>query len=420
VKLKSCIKVAHGRCAHPEETVQRLESIFRSRYDYWLHEEAVAAHLYWTAMFLEEEPEFRSMGKGESALWSKAGALAEGAEWLTCREFDRLPGYVTAYEEDAGDCLSIATLVSHVAIATPPVIDRIRELDAARHWVDGTSLESERVVKVPLEYVRQISGPNGRASGNRLEEAIVHATHEIFERRAHITVLRGRMIMPTIDAGTIEHPVLQEQVGFFLNTGIEVTLKDLSFGGELPCVGAYFYDPNVPDNFQFHHFFKVGSSFNREEALLRVFTEYAQGRMRDEFIRASEGDAGRILRHDFRRLQSQGHDCDNFLSAFTYGFVPYRTAAFLTEGEVVPFAPGDGYEDCLDDIAHARSICEALGKEYVVVDLTDPDIGFPVVQVVIPGYSDVLPFHPASSRVLFRPWTRDEVLHSYTHVEPSA
>ena len=78
------------------------------------------------------------------------------------------------------------------------------------------------------------------------------------------------------------------------------------------------------------------------------------------------------------------------LSAFMFGFVPYRRADFFLEGEIVPFDPGPQYRDCLDDIAHARSICEALGKDYIVVDLTEPQIGFPAVQVVIPGYSDVV------------------------------
>ena len=40
-------------------------------------------------------------------------------------------------------------------------------------------------------------------------------------------------------------------------------------------------------------------------------------------------------------------------------------------------------------------------------------IGFPVAQVIIPGYSDVLPYHPAHSHGLFRRWTRTEVLQSY-------
>ncbi len=48
-----------------------------------------------------------------------------------------------------------------------------------------------------------------------------------------------------------------------------------------------------------------------------------------------------------------------------------------------------------------------LEKDIILVDLTDPRVGFPVFQVVVPGYSDILPYHPANSPVLFTGWTRD-------------
>lgn len=412
LELKPARKIAFGRCVAPEETVSRLEGILAPRHDYWLHEEEVAEHLHWAAMFIEDT-DFRAMGKGISSVLSKAGALAEGAEWLAAREVTQLPGYVAAPQAGMADALPIEDLVAHIATATPPVVNRIKSLDAAQHWVDGWSIMHERALKVPIEYVRQISGPNGQASGNCIEEAIVHATLEVLERRAHITVLRNRMVVPTIDVACVKHPVLRDLIAFVLAQGIEVTLKDLSFGGELPCVGGYFVDPSVPDDHQFHHFFKVGASFNLEDALLRVFTEYVQGRKRDEFIDGSAAEQARILQHDFRQLKTMGSACDNFLSSFMFGFVPYHDAGFLREGEVVPLDAGPRYEDCLDDIAHARRLFEALGKDYIVVDLTHPDIGFPVVRVIVPGYSDVLPFHPATSPVLFTPTQRDDVMRAY-------
>ena len=416
MKLQSRRKLAHGRCVPPAETIARLEALIRPHHDYWLHEETVAEHLHWTAMFIDGI-DFRSMGKGVDLASSTAGALAEGAEWLTSRETGKLPGYLGAREHEVPDALPIASLVSHIATATPPVLDRIRALDEGFHWVDGWSLIDERTLKVPLEYAHLISGPNGKATGNNIEEAIVHATHEIFERRAHITALRNRMVLPTIDPATVTHPIVRGQMAFFQSRGIEVILKDLSFGGVLPCLAAYFVDRNIPEEYQFRHFFKVGASFDREEALLRTFTEYAQGRRQHEFITAEtgdrEGEISRLLAHDFRSLRSQPDDCDNFLSTFMFGFVPYRNAEFLREGDIVPLDKGPQYADCLDDIAHAREICETLGKDYIAVDLTDPEIGFPVAQVIIPGYSDVLPFHPADSRGLFQRWTRTEVLAAY-------
>jgi len=419
MKLESRIKIAHDRCVEPEETIARLEELIRPRFDPWFHEESVSDYLHWSAMFIDKHPDFRSMGKGTRPEFAHAGALAEGAEWLTAREVDELPGYVAGRQREIENPLPIEDLVPHIATATPPVIDRIKQMDEAMHWVDGWSLIDERPVKVPIEYVRHISGPNGKATGNFLEEAIVHATNEIFERRAHVTVLKNRMVVPTIDPETIEHALIRDQIGFIRSKGIEVILKDLSFDGVLPCVGVYFFDPHIPEDVQFHHFFKVGAAFNREEALTRAFTEYTQGRRHDDFLDPEieaagwEEELARLLEPDFRRLKTQGNDCDNFLSSFMFGMVPYRDASFLREGEIVPFDRGENYRDCLDDIAHAGSICKALGKDYLFVDLTDAEVGFPVVQVVIPGYSDVLPFHPADSHGLFRRWTRDEVMASF-------
>lgn len=414
MKLKSSIKLDCGRSVPPEETVRRLDAVIGAKHDYWIHQEQVDERLFWSALFIEGM-DFRAMGKGVTALLSHAGALAEAAEWLTSLDIERLPGYTHTHQDEWADVphLPVEELLTHVATATPPVLETIKELDAARHWVDGWSLTTGQSMKVPIEYVGLIGGPNGKASGNTLEEAIEHGIMEIFERRAHITVLRNRLIVPTIDPATIPDPLIRQHIAFLEERGIKITLKDLSFDGVLPCVGAYFEDPHVPADVQFHHFFKVGSSFNGIEALTRVFTEYTQGRGRDEFIGGSREELDRILRHDFRQLPTMDRTGDNFLSAFMFGFMPCRDADFLREGEVIPFPSRPGYRDSLDDIKQARSICGQLGKDMIVVDFTDPSIGFPVAQVIVPGYSDVLPFHPANSSGLFTRLTRSEVLAMY-------
>jgi ribosomal protein S12 methylthiotransferase accessory factor YcaO len=406
---------------HPAKTIARLEKIFGSRYDYWLHEETLSEELHWSAMFIEEL-DFRAMGKGLTPEGSKAGALAEGAESLLSRETGELAGYLGAREKDVSNALSIASLLEHVASATPPVLERISALDEAYHWVDGYSLIHQTTRKVPIEYVRFISGPNGRAAGNNLEEAILHAALEIFERRAQIAVLRNRMVVPTIDASTITDPFVHRQISFLQKHGIEVVFKDLGFDGALPCIGAYFVDRNIPEQYQFRHFFKVGASFDTHEALQRIFTEYAQGRRKHEFLDPQsaqiDAEVGALLDYDFRRLPAQPDDCDNFMSAFMFGFVPYRDGDFLREGAEVSLNAAPVQEDCLDDIAQVCSVCETLGKDCLVVDLSDPEHDFPVVQVIVPSYSDVLPFHPAESCALLKKWTRTDVLESYQTKNP--
>lgn len=416
MKLESCIKNRYGKCDTPENTIKRLESAIGALYEWEYLEEKVSDYLYWSLMVCHELG-WQSMGKGISPIMCKAGALAEFAEaagWLTGDEVVRLPGYVAAHQDDLEDPLRIEDLLSHVSSATPSVLEKIKKLDSAQHWVDGYSLMDDRTLKVPIEYVRLISWGNGHAAGNRMEEALDHAANEVFERRAQITVVKNRMVVPTIDVDTIDNPIIQSQIDFVRSRDIELYIKDLSFGGELPCIGVYFLDHNIPGDYQFKHFFKVGSSFDKEDALIRCFTEYTQYRRRQDFIRGSEEEQKELLERSFRNLKCMGDDGDNFLSSWMFGMLPYADASFLREGDVIAFDGGDCFDDFLEDLEKAKEVCGKLGKDCIAVDFTDPDIGFPAVQVIIPGYSDILPYYPQSSEVsLFRRLPRDELLDSY-------
>lgn len=412
MKLQSHLKLPHGRCREPSETIQLLTPLLAA-WDPWLHEEKVSDELHWAVLTIDGL-DFRAMGKGTEAEQARAGALAEAAEWLLARELVDLPGYCCSHQEDLErPQIALEQLLHHVAGATPPVLENLKNLDAAQHWVEGFSLLDHRPVLVPAAYVQQISGPNGKAAGNVLEEAIVHGALEVFERRAHITVLRQRLVMPTYDPQSISDPLLRRHFRFCDERGIRWTLKDFSFGGVLPCVGVYFEDPQVPEEFQFRRFLKVGASFDPVTALTRCFTEYVQGRRADEFIDGSPSAQEHLLRHDFRQLRSESVGCDNFLPAFMFGFVPTREADYLTQGERVAFPSGAMSPDIREDVDAACRVCEALGKDLVVVDWSQPGTNFHVAQVIVPGYSDALPYHPANSPVLLRTVTRPDVLHGF-------
>lgn len=402
MNLQPCPILGYGKSDTPENTVRRLESALGSLYQYKYVEGQTAEYLYWSGVFIDEI-DFEGAGKGISPILCKASALAETAERLAIRDLTHLPGYVKAHQKDVARPVRIEDLLVHVASATPDIVAKIKDSDLAQQWVDAESLLSGKIRKVPIGYVHGISGTNGLASGNRIEEAIVQATNEVYERRAAITVLRSKLIMPTFDIATIENPVIRRQIQALQSLNIEIVIKDFSFGGVLPCVGVYFINHSVPQDLQLHHILNVGTSFDREEAIMRAFTEFAQGRKFEN----------RPLREGFERLKCLGDNTDHFLALFKYGYVSYTHADFLKEGDVVPFDRGRIYGDCLDEIEQAKVIFRQLGLDYLVVDCTDPRIGFPVVNVIVPGYSDILPYHPRSSKVLFRGWSRDDVVGYY-------
>jgi len=163
MELKSCKKIGYGKCETPENTVKRLESLLGGRYEYRMLEEKVSDNLYWAAMFIDGL-NFRAMGKGVSAILSRAGALAEGAEWLTARDIGQLPGYVTGHQDELDNALPIEDLLSHVSTVTPAMLARIKDQDAARYWVDAESLLDGRRYKVPVEYIRRCGGEPHRGS----------------------------------------------------------------------------------------------------------------------------------------------------------------------------------------------------------------------------------------------------------------
>jgi ribosomal protein S12 methylthiotransferase accessory factor len=404
MQLSNCSKLAHGKCETPEDTIARLDKALSAVHKYECVPQQVSEHLHWVALFIPEI-NFQSMGKGISATLATASAMAEAAERLAIRDCTRLPGYVCGNEKNIANPLRIADLLSHVSTATPDVVEKIVATDLAQHWVDACSLLTGDQMKVPIQYIHGISGSNGLASGNRMEEAIVQATHEVFERRAAITALKNKMVLPTIDLETIANPVIREQISFIRSHNIDVYIKDLSFGGVLPCVGIYLVDNNVPAEFQAHHLFKAAASYDSDLAIMRTLTEFAQGRRFD--------DSEQTLTKGFERLKCEGDAPSHFLTSFKFGYVSYDDPSFMTQGDLVPFEKKDAGSDCMADIERNKDICRQLDKDYIVVDATDPAIGFPVAQVIIPGYSDILPYHPATSRVLFDGWSRDETVGYY-------
>lgn len=397
LKLSSARRVSHGRCAKPEDTLRRLESALAGTYQFRYTEERIADSLY-RGSVVTDALGFPPMGKGSTPLLCRISALAEAVEWLALKRRRELPEYSNAHQDEIETPLTVEELLTHIATVTPEMAARIKQTEAARHWVSGYSLMQECPVNVPLEYVHGISGTNGLAAGNCMEEAIVQGTNEVFERRAVITLIKNRMTVPTFDIDSLENTVAREQISCMLDHGIDVTIKDLSFGGALPCVGVYFRDRRIPPELQCHHLFKAAASYDRSAALVSCLTEYAQ------LTRLADRDVPSSREHERLLCEEDG---DNFLPLFWFGYVPFSRADFLDEGEVIPFDPGELPADCLEDIERAREIFRQLGKDYVVVDMTDPNVDFPVVQVVIPGYSDILPYHPASSPVLFTGWTRD-------------
>lgn len=308
-------------------------------------------------------------GKGITPEAARISALMESLETWTAEHL-ALP-VVRGTARDLG-----ARAVDVRALPRPRGrLDR----SARWRWVEGWDLVNDRAVLVPEQSVTldttfttppvfDISS-NGLASGNVLVEAIVHGLCEVIERDAEAAWRRAggdrRIVLDTIT-----DPVCRGLVDQITATGARIFIWDL--GGIIPVVGcAIMEDPREPAWRALGFYQGFGAHLQPEVAIARAFTEAAQTRLtyiaggRDDFFafdyaRATDPE---ILGDLWDRLAAP---CDE---PAVFDELPRRDTAGLGEDlEVL-----------------VQLACEAGAAQVIVVDLTHPQLGVPVVKVLVPG-----------------------------------
>ena len=74
----------------------------------------------------------------------------------------------------------------------------------------------------------------------------------------------------------------------------------------------------------------------------------------------------------------------DWLRSATRANQPYLVPAAVPPRRISDY-PRQASDDLADDVRHCQAIVEAKGLELLVLDQTRPDIGLPVVKVVVPG-----------------------------------
>ncbi|MCG2718342.1 MAG: YcaO-like family protein [Nanoarchaeota archaeon] len=231
-------------------------------------------------------------------------------------------------------------------------------------------------VKVPLKLIHLVSRCNGLAAGNTIEEAIMHASCEIFERYALINVIKPEKIVPTIDIDSINSPVIEKLVDLFNKNNIDITIKDISFNGLLPCISILFTNKNLPSNHVEHRILQPGASFNQEEALIRCFTERMLGRLNIHRPVINKTISNKIK--NYEKLSTS--------------IISFKDISFLNEGEVTYLPKKNRLKDIFEELEQIKNICKKIGTDCIIVNLTHPILKFPVVRVIMPGISDKLSY----------------------------
>ena len=251
-------------------------------------------------------------------------------------------------------------------------------------WIEARTMGAGEQVLVPLELVdidstvpsgyrrgHFVACTNGLASGNTLVEAEVHALSEVIERDARtLWELADAWCTTRVDPGSIDDESCCELLDRFEAAGISVAIWDMtsdvgiaSFVVVLAQRGAGLVR-GVPLAEG------AGCHPDRGIALRRALTEAVQARL--TLIAGSRDDIGRgdLAELGAERRREQGWnariEADSCLRSF--GDIASRHNDTVSG----------------DRSLLLRSLRQANVPDPLVVDLTRPEFGVPVVKVIVP------------------------------------
>ncbi len=212
---------------------------------------------------------------------------------------------------------------------------------------------------------------NGNAAGNTREEAVLQGFLELVERDSVALWWYNRVRRPGVDLDSFAVPYLSELREFLAGRGLELWALDLTSDLGIPVFTAISRRTNSPTE---QILFGFGAHLDARVALLRAVTELNQmlGQILDTPPDAPPG----------------AHLSD----AATVEWL--RTATCANQPYLVPrdgpSRVADDYpawrgDDLREDVRACQALVERRGMEMLVLDLTRPEIGLPVVKVIVPG-----------------------------------
>jgi len=409
------------KCDTPVHTVEKIEEgLKRLGMDFKYTAGAISSRLkslYWSNLKIPSLNYFVE-GKGITPELAKASSYAEMVERISAglaikwdfikkfdysdtlpelinyNNFDYLEGYTQASQESLKNPLKIESFFISKNDLSREDIEKIKQSDLCQHWVDGYSIIKDEKIKVPIKLIQKISGTNGLAAGNTMEEAIIQASNEIFERYTAIETIKNKRITPTFDLKTIKDEKINEIINFFNKNKIKITVKDFSINGLFPCYGILFKNENVlndknPIKRAYKYLsFRVASSCNSKEAILRCFTEKAQGKTLEILRKEKYLD---LIWYKFLKYFEPEYKPFVFYYNILRKYEYAGDLQFLEQGELKEYTPASVF-DCSLEIDRIKDICQRLNTDFIMVNHTHPLINFPVIRIIIPGLSDILSY----------------------------
>lgn len=312
-------------------------------------------------------------GKGASVTQAKVSAIMEALERYSGEW--REDALVRWTVEEARSCDNALDPISLIL----PQRTAIHIMSQPLAWVKGVDLIENEEIWVPASAAfHPYSSPkdlalfrtntNGLASGNTMEEAVVHGLCELIERDAwSICESRHRVVGDIIPSK--DDRMIQQMLEKFSSNGIEVRLKDLTSDVGLPTFAAAADDVRLQDPALLS--LGMGTHLNPRITVIRALTEVAQSRLtqihgaREDTVR---GKATRQIGYERVKRMNQ------------MWFSESQKTTALTDYQSFDTA------DLFDDLQVVLECLIRRGFKHVIaVDLTRKELGIPVVKMIVPG-----------------------------------
>jgi ribosomal protein S12 methylthiotransferase accessory factor len=262
--------------------------------------------------------------------------------------------------------------------SVPVSLDEDDEIDWSPLW--SLTREAVRYLPTGLCYSGVPAAPgrayfracsNGNAAGNTLEEAMLQGFLELSERDAIGIWWYNRVARPPVTLDGFGDPYPERLRAFLSSRGRDLWALDLTNDLGVPVIAAFSHHVAGPQRIVMG----FGAHLEPRLALLRALTELGQMLA---WVLPVEGGDSRVRR-------TTDPETHRWLVEATLENQPHLVALEDAAPRSASDLPALVSDDLHDDLLHCRRLVEAMGHEMLVLDQTRPEIGLPVVKVVVPG-----------------------------------
>ena len=308
-------------------------------------------------------------GKGATEVQAQASAMMELIERFTSfgYKYDITASY-NHIKDEVKDFKIFFPLLNHVD-DEENIIRNLSEVSL--EWTPGYNLSKNENTLVPSIY-KNIVGTNGLASGNTLEEAVLHGICEVMERHVLTRIESDRIITPEIRPDSIDHPIARDLMNKYKANNMKLILNDFTLDMGIPTIAAIAY--YTTDDGLDMLYISAGTHTDPMKALIRALTELPQYIYNIDVLKKRSYSAERI--HNIKFINE---------GMIRSGIVYKKDSDYLTNcSQQINMDEIKNYSqpDIKNEIEVCIDILAGHGIEIIVINKTHPVLNIPVVRVV--------------------------------------